>query len=263
MADWFKRLFNAFIEFRPARNWKCRYHYGKHYQDEIRTKYESGKRVSEWYLHDNLIARLEPIEYPVFNLYLTTAGYSTPTTLSRLNDIIWLFKLKLNIDLGITFRLKYDGAVGKGYPDHTYIEYHPRNTEYKTSRVNLQFNALTREVLAVDLPRDCEIRYFMNHKKLSSVRRIYYKLEKIDGALFDVVYKLRNLDCDNSELLSKIDEFRRKVYSFVELFGLPYGIYAKFSVDAVKNVLKELIKEGEAILPKAREVLAETVLLNT
>jgi len=260
MADWFKRLFNAFIEFRPARNWKCRYHYGKHYQDAIVTDADGVK----WYLHDKLIARLKVIEYPVYELYLTDAGYPTPTTMSRLNGIVRLFS-RLGIDLGVWFKLKYSDGFGRGYPIYTYII--SSGAEYRIPYVTIRFNASTREIVAVSLPRDYEIMHFMNHrdnKKLMRIRRIYYKLKKVDHELGRIAYRLRYdyyLDYYNP-VLAEIDSFKRNVYDYEHYFGLPYGIYARLDLEVVEYILKKLIKEGEAILTKARETLAEVVLLN-
>jgi hypothetical protein len=261
MADWFERLFKAFIEFRPARNWKCRFHNGRHYQDAIITGVDGVK----WYLHDKLIAKLKAIEYPIYELYLTDAGYSTVTTISRLNGIIWLFKSRLGIDLGIEFRLKYNGGFGRGYPIYTYIM-RSDGTEYKIPYVTVRFNALTREVLATSLPRDYEIMHFMNHrdnKKLMHVRRVYYRLVRVKRELWRIAYKLRYdyYDHDNP-VLSEIDNYSGKVYDFENHFGLPYGVYSRIDLELVENVLRNLIKEGEAVLLKARETLAEAMLLN-
>ena len=266
MAYWFERLFKAFITFRPARNWKCAFHNGRHYQDEIRTSVDGNKGVSEWYLHDKLIATLKPIEYPIYELYLTDAGYPTPTTLSRLNGIIQLFKSRLGIDLGIWFKLKYNDGFGRGYPIYTYIM-HSSGAEYRIPYVTIRFNASTREIIAVSLSRDYEIMHFMNHrdnKKLMRIRRIYYKLKKVDHELGRIAYRLRYdyyLDYYNP-VLAEIDSFKRNVYDYEHYFGLPYGIYARLDLEVVEYILKKLIKEGEAILTKARETLAEVVLLN-
>jgi len=261
MADWFERLFRAFIEFKPARNWKCRFHAEDHYQDEIRV--DGNRRVSRWYLHDNLIAELKVLEFPIYELYLTDAGYFTPTTLSRLNGIIWLFNLKLGIDLGVRFKLKYSDAYGRGRPLYTYIIHYPSGREYDINYITIQFDALAHEILTVNLPRDREIKHFMNHKELLSIRRIYYKLMEIVSELRKIGNKLCRdyMDCENP-ILSQISDFIREVYDFEDYFGLPHGIYARFDPEAVKNVLRGLIKEGEAMLPKARETLTEVMLMD-
>jgi hypothetical protein len=260
MADWFERLFKAFIEFRPAHNWKCKYHDGRHYQDAIITGVDGVK----WYLHDKLIAKLKVIEFPVYELYLTDAGYSTITTISRLNGIIQLFK-RLGVDFGVEFRLKYNGGFGRGYPIYTYIM-HSSGREYKTPSVTIRFNALTREVLSMSLYRDYEIMHFMNHrdnKKLMHVRRVYYKLVNVKRELWRIEQKLRyDYYGYDSPVLSEIEDYNGKVYDFERRFGLPYGVYSRIDLEFVETVLRNLIKEGEAILSKARETLAEVMLMN-
>jgi hypothetical protein len=258
--DWFERLFKAFVEFRPARNWKCRYppHRGEHYQDEIVVQ----DGASEWYLHNHLIARLRPIKHPVYELYLTTAGYPTQTTLSRLNGIIWLFKLKLDIDLGVRFRLKYNSVPG--YPEYTYIEYN--GLDYLTNRVNILFDISEKKVIRVDIPGRA-IMHFMKNPRLSYIRKLYYKLERLKSQLEDILDYMadpaKNIEPTQEmiDLANRIYGFKDVYYMIIKELGLPYGIYATHVEDA-KDTLKSLIREGEGLLTRAKEIIAELTLLN-
>jgi hypothetical protein len=260
MADWFERLFKAFISFRPARNWKCRYHNGIHYQDEISVTQEGDKRVSEWYLHGHLIASLKPINYPVYELHLTDAGYPTPTTLSRLNGILWLFKL-IDIDLGVWFRLKYNSMPG--YPEYTYIEYN--ELDYLTNSVNILFNVSEKRVIRVDIHGKA-IMHFMKNPRLSFIRKLYYKLARLKSQLEDILDYMadsaKNIEPTQEmiDLANRIYGFKDVYYKAIEELGLPYGVYATHVEDA-KDTLKGLIREGEELLAKARVILAELTLL--
>jgi hypothetical protein len=263
MAGWFERLFRAFVEFRPARNWKCRYppHRGEHYQDEIVVQ----DGASEWYLHGKLIARLVRVEHPIYELYLTNAGYSTVTTMSRLNGIIWLFRDILNIDLKIQFRLKYESAP-PSYPVYTYVEHD--GLDYMVNHVKILLDMAERRVLRVDLPPEKAIYHFMKHGGLSYARKLFYKLREIKSQLDDALDRLTDLvhDLDvkpTQEMISlaqRIYEFRDAYKAIYEL-GLPYGIYATHVEDA-KDTLKSLIREGNELLTRARVILAELTLLN-
>jgi hypothetical protein len=256
VAGWFGSLFRAFIEFRPAHNWKCRFHDGAHYQDEIVVQ----DGASEWYLHNHLIARLRPIEHPVYELYLTDAGYPTVTTLSRLNGILWLFKLKLDIDLGVQFHLKYNGVPG--YPVYTYIEY--KGLDYLANGVNIVFNILFKRA-SVDI-QGRAIMHFMKHRELSYVRKLYYKLREIKSQLDDALNRLidlvHNLDIEPPiSLAQRIYEFRDTYYKVINELGLPYGIYVAHVEDA-KDTLKSLLREGEELLTRAKEIITELTLLS-
>jgi len=173
---WMDRLVNSFFSFKLARNWRCRFpeHNGMHYQDEVTV----GIEVAEWRLHGHVIARLSKLDGGRLMLELRDAGYPTPTTVSRLNAILWKLGELYPDSPKMEFRLKYT-SLG-GHPDHTVLladgrAYNMELLPGETVRINI--NPDGRAV--PELPPSAEYLYFMWHPELEGIRKLYRAVEKL------------------------------------------------------------------------------------
>jgi hypothetical protein len=258
---WFRRLLDAFFNFRDAKSFKCAYHNYTHYRDRV----SSSSNVSEFYLHEKLIASLTKLNDDEYELYLTNAGYSTMVTMDRLNAILWYLRSRLDIEHNIQFRLKceYFG----NHPDHTYVEVNGRT--YRTDNITITYNLKTKRIIKLDLDESTEIEYFMNSPRLSYIRKLYYKLNKLLGeidAYFGAIERVREyLDPETyGEVSSKNMEYwnvRRVVKGRLYEWGFPLGIYSRTNTNTVKEYLKTNIEYFREVRDRARELAVMVKIL--
>jgi hypothetical protein len=268
MADWFENLLRAFFEFRKERSYRCRYHDGRHYQDEIIV--DSGS-YSAWLLHGNRIASLWRLP-KYLRLELRTAGYPTLTTLSRLNGILWYLRDTLGVRHSVKFRLKYNKGLGRGmHPLHTYVVVDGR--KYVVDRVELIIDPkLTRRrLIGVNVDISKEVVYVMDDPGLLKYRRIYKEIWRILNEAYELLNELYERKAD--EWSYNFGLYNRVVNSFYDLemdalvTGYAYkektlyGVYVR-RLDGLMQRLVELRSEALNVLSKIRETLAYAELLS-
>jgi hypothetical protein len=262
--DWFERLFKCFIEFRDCHNWRCRYieHRGEHWQDETITIYDEHP-VSIWKLHGHIIAQLHKPTYGnVYMLVLRDAGYPRPTTISRLNGILYYLK-EMGIEHNISFGLKYTKESGafRFYPVHSYVVVEGRKFRVDTVKMLIDFE--NRKLLSVFVDEGKEVRYVMEDRSLEKVRKAYRQINRLVDATRDVInsiyqkdwYKARDYEARLEKISKKIDDATSAI---VEEDGVMYGVYVKKIEEAWKLI--DLAKELRKLYREARQALAYTML---
>jgi hypothetical protein len=262
--DWFERLFNCFIEFRNCHNWRCDYyeHRREHWQDETVTIYDEHP-TSLWKLHGHIIAQLHKPTYGnVYMLVLRDAGYPRPTTISRLNGILYYFK-EMGIEHNISFGLKYTKESGafRFYPVHSYVVVEGRKFRVDTVKMLIDFE--NRKTLAVFVDESREVRYVMEDKSFEKIRRVYRQINKLIDATRDAInnlyqrdwYKAREYDARLEKVSKAIDVAESGI---VEEDGVMYGIYIKRLEDALKLI--DIVKELRKLYREAKQALAYTML---
>jgi len=235
MGDVWDKLINAFFGFRDAKGYYAS-EYG-YYRDRVASSNDPPRSV--WYLHGNKIAVLEKTENGLYILRLTNAGYSTQTTISRLNLIVNEAYKRFIQDASDAplFRLKYYRLNLS--PIATYVEYQGQTFLLTGKEVKIIFypkwkkadvDIYGREILFFKDSHGTEI-----DRKLRRVRRLRWEintlLEKIidtDGEIGDLVEK------KFSDTLGLIDA------TGLEHFGL-FAEYIKepdytLLVDTLRNI---------------------------
>jgi hypothetical protein len=264
MVDWFERLFKCFIEFRECHNWRCDYyeHRREHWQDETITIYDEHP-VSLWKLHGHIIAQLHKPAYGnVYMLVLRDAGYPTPTTVSRLNDILYHLK-KMGIEHNVSYGLKYtkDRGTFRFYPVHSYVVIGDRKFRVDTVKLIIDFE--NRKLLSVFVDERKEVRYVMEDKSLERVRRAYRQINRLVDAIRDAINNIYQRDWQKArEYETRLEELGKKIDeaddAIVEEDGVMYGVYVKRMEDAVKLI--DIEKELRKLYREAKEALAYTML---
>jgi len=84
MAGW-AELVDNFWRGVPGRSFRCKYHWGDHYQDEVKILDICGEPEVVWLLHGHEIAIYRP---GTRDLRVSDCGYATRTTYSRLSAIL-------------------------------------------------------------------------------------------------------------------------------------------------------------------------------
>jgi hypothetical protein len=253
------RLLESFFSFKPAASWPCRYHGGAHRQDEVAVSALGTEHATaEWRLHGNPIARLAKAPSGTQLLELSDAGWPTPTTMSRLNAILWFVTYRLGLPCDAVFRLKYDRAGRGGCPEHTYVVVDGRT--YRTSYLALKIDPAAKAV-EVEVDRAAEVAYFMNDKSLAYVRRLWYRLNKAAEAAAKAVDGLRGTEdyAAFDERYGELAEARWLLKRDVLCDG--YGVFAAYPIHEVKARLKELTRAFEALARGAKLLRAERMIL--
>jgi hypothetical protein len=278
MADWFRRLLESFFEFREDRSYRCRYHNGRHYQDEIIV--DSEVSYSAWLLHGNNIASLWKLP-KYLRLELRTAGYPTLTTISRLNGILWYLRDVMGIKHSVEFRLKYNKGLGRGmYPLHAYVLINGR--KFVVDRVVLSINPIRGKLTSVEVDMSREVVYVMDDPRLLKYRRIYKEIRRILNEAYELLnelYEQRDrVDRWTCNLCFDLyNRVRNKMYDLEDdalVTGYAYdektlyGVYVRkrsltpLNLDELMRRLLELKRDAESMLSKIRETLAYAELLS-
>jgi len=264
MVDWFERLFKCFIEFRECHNWRCRYidHRGEHWQDETLTIYDEHP-VSIWKLHGRVIAQLHRPAYGnVYMLVLRDAGYPTPTTISRLNGILYYLK-KMGIEHNVEFRLKYTKERGafRFYPVHSYVVVSGR--KFRVDTVKMLIDFAEKKLLSIFVDESREVRYVAEDKGLEKIRRACRQINRLVYDVRDVINSIYQRDWQKArEYEIRLEEIGKKIddatSAIVEEDGVMYGVYVKRLEDALKLI--DLAKELRKLYREARQALAYTMM---
>ena len=234
----------------------------EHWQDETITIYDEHP-VSLWKLHSHIIAELHKPAYGnVYMLVLRDAGYPTPTTISRLNGILYYLK-RMGIEHNIEFRLKYtkDSRAFRFYPVHSYVVVNSRKFRVDTVKMLIDFTE--RKMLAIFVDENREVRYVIEDKSLERIRRVYRQIDRLLDATRDAInnlyqrdwYKAREYE-GKLEGISKVIDIAKS--AIVGEDGVMYGVYVKRMKDALR--LPELVKELRKLYRDVKQTLAYTML---
>jgi hypothetical protein len=234
----------------------------EHWQDETLTIYDEHP-ISLWKLHGHIIAELHKPTYGnVYMLVLRDAGFPTPTTVSRLNGILYHLK-KMGIEHNVEFGLKYtkDRDSFRFYPVHSYMVIDGR--KFRVDIVKMFIDFAERKLLSVFVDERKEVKYVIEDKSLEKIRRAYRQINKLVYAIRDVInsiyqrdwYKAREYETRLEEIGKKIDDATSTI---VKEDGVMYGVYVKKMEDALK--LMDLAKELRKLYREAKEALAYTML---
>jgi hypothetical protein len=142
------------------------------------------------------------------------------------------------------FRLKYNKKY-IGYPVFSYVVVNGKT--YRTNTIKIIMNG---ENVIVD--EDKEIEFIMNNKKLEYLRKLYSvysrKTAEIDEMLRQIenTSEYENLIADAKMLIDKNE---------LEKFGLPYGLYKKYSYEHVKEHIKMLIEKADEVIENLKLAL--------
>jgi len=256
---WMDRLLESFFSFEPAKGWLCKYHHGAHRQDEVAVRIRGAEHsVAEWRLHGNQIARLAKAPSGTLILELSDAGWPTPTTMSRLNAILWFLSYRLGLPCGAAFRLKYDRAGRGGRPEHTYVVVDGRT--YKANCLALKIDPAAKAV-EVEVDRAAEVAYFMDDRSLAYVRRLYRRLKRAASEASKAIDDLRGTEsyAALNDKYGELMEARWLLERDVLCDG--YGVFAAYPVQEVKERLKELAGAFEALARGAKLLRAERAIL--
>jgi hypothetical protein len=253
------RLLESFFSFKPAASWPCRYHGGAHRQDEVAVSALGTEHATaEWRLHGNLIARLAKAPSGTRLLELSDAGWPTPTTISRLNAILWFVTYRLGLPCDAAFRLKYDRAGRGGRPEHTYVVVDGRT--YRISYLALKIDPAAKAV-EVEVDRAAEVAYFMNDKSLAYVRRLWYRLRSACSEALRIIDGLK----DSEDGAAFSDRYWELVEESLRLerdvLCDGYGVFTAHPIHEVKGRLKDLAGAFEALAREAKLLRAERMIL--
>jgi len=264
MTDWFERLFKCFIEFRDCHNWRCNYpeHRGEHWQDETITIYDEHP-ISLWKLHGHIIAELHKPAYgSVYKLILRDAGFPTPTTISRLNGILYYLK-KMGIEHNIEFKLKYTKEEGafKFYPVHSYVVI--ENKKYRVDKVEMLIDFTEKKLLAIFVDEEREVRYIAEDRSLEKIRRAYRQVKKLLQEVQEAINNLYRMDYEKaSEYEKRLEEINSRIaearHAIVEEDDTMLGVYVKRIENALKLI--DIAKELRNFYQELKTEIAYTIL---
>jgi len=271
VTDWYERLLEAFFEFREAHSYRCRYHAGDHYQDRIVVIEDPAPR-SIWLLHNNRIASLQRLPGDVLELKLSTAGYPTVTTVSRLNGILRYLRDRLGVEHDVEFWLKYNRGIGYGmHPLHAYVTVDGR--KYVVNKIRLRVDLESRR-LTVYVDESREVIYVTDVPGLERYRRIYKEIWRILNEAYELLMELYEKEgvvdrWTHSLCLTLYNRVWNKMYD-LEMDALVtgaydertlYGVYVRRLDDLMERLL-EIRNEAADVLSRIREALSYATLLS-
>jgi len=236
-VSYWSKLCEAFKRGGHARSFKCKYHDGRHYQDEVITD----KSTTMWLLHGHPIAILTRYDDHI-ELELSTLGYNTVTTISRLNFILNCMKID-----NVEFRLKYDRIPG--YAVYSYVVYNGKT--YRTNTIKIVVNGENVDVI-VDEKK--EIEFIMHNKKLEYLRKLYNTFSKKTAEIDELLKKIENYDSEYENIIADAKMLIEESGS-MEKYGLPWGLYKTYSYEDVKEHIKMLIERADEIIENLKLAL--------
>jgi hypothetical protein len=239
MTDIWNRLLNAFFEFRNAKGHYSYVH--ERYRDRV-VSTDSPPR-SAWLLHDHIIAKLKRTDNGLYVLWLSNAGYDTPTTVSRLNMIVEeaYDRLLPGVYDRPHFRLKYR-YLGSS-PIATYVEYQEKTYLLTGREVKITFFPLQKRA-DVDI-YGREILLFKDAHE-PEVNRKLRKIRRLRGEISTLMAKISQI---SGEVENMVKERYADTLDFIDGVGLRYfGVFAEYLrepeysliVNTLKNIRDEL-----------------------